>query len=63
MALPTQAELKAQIKAALEKGIPYVTTKRAANAVVQAMKRLAAGALDVLPLQEYHRQPRNRSVP
>jgi carbamoyl-phosphate synthase large subunit len=47
-------------RTALERGVPYVTTKRAANAVVQAMKRLRAGGLDVLPIQEYYQRDNRR---
>ncbi|OGS36542.1 MAG: carbamoyl phosphate synthase large subunit [Elusimicrobia bacterium RIFOXYB2_FULL_49_7] len=42
-------------RTALERGIPYVTTKRAATAVVQAMKRLNSGLLEVQSIQQYYR--------
>jgi carbamoyl-phosphate synthase large subunit len=43
-------------RTALEKGIPYVTTKRAANAVTQAIRSLKAKSVDVKPIQDFYEQ-------
>ncbi|MFH0919107.1 MAG: carbamoyl-phosphate synthase large subunit [Fibrobacterota bacterium] len=43
-------------RTALDRGIPYVTTKRAAHAVVQAIKRLKEKPMDVKPLQDYYKE-------
>ncbi len=42
-------------RTALDRGIPYVTTKRAASAVVEALKKMRESSIDVKPLQDHYR--------
>ncbi|MEO6951495.1 MAG: carbamoyl-phosphate synthase large subunit [Polyangia bacterium] len=41
-------------RTALQRGVPYFTTLRAARAAALGLAALKAGALDVRPLQDYH---------
>jgi carbamoyl-phosphate synthase large subunit len=43
-------------RSALDRGIPYVTTKRAATAVVKAIMRMRKSPMDVKPLQDYYKK-------
>jgi carbamoyl-phosphate synthase large subunit len=45
-------------RAALTAKVPYTTTMAGARAVVEALRQLRAGQLEVAPLQSYHRGPR-----
>jgi carbamoyl-phosphate synthase large subunit len=44
-------------RTALQKGVPYFTTIRAARAAAAALLAMRAAPLDVRPLQDYHQKP------